>query len=571
MSGLCIDKLPHSCGTKKGLQVFADSETNKVTGFCFSCQTFIANPYGVEKTADQIELPKPKTEAEIQAEIAEVDGYPIVDIKQRRLRAKYLKEFGIKVSLSEEDGVTPTAMYFPIQTKDKKTTGYYVKTLSNPYYQWSIGEVKHAYPFGWEQARKSGAYKLIICEGREDAVAVTAIMDMYGEDKFKPAVISLTNGVYSVKGNLSLIAEEASNLFKEIVICFDDDEPGQKAVMDAMLIFPKALSVTLPEKDANDCLIRGAGKAAYKALAYQAKTPKNTRLVLADEALHASAREPTPRGELTWPFPTLEKLLRGIRYGETIYIGSGVKMGKSELVNFLAEHFVTKHGVKVLLAKPEEVNKKTYKMMANKVVGHVFTDPEIEFDYQLFDKAGEKLRGNVYLLDLYQHIGWETLRQDIVAAASLGVKAVFIDPITNLVAGMDSASANTKLEEIAKSLSALALDLNIVIFLFCHLKAHDGNISQDVRLKKYRDNQYVHLGNCPHEFGGDVLSTQFAGSRAMMRSCNLMIGLEGNKDSTLDSDIRHLRWLTILEDREFGNSASVCIYWNDKTTRYKEV
>jgi hypothetical protein len=36
MSGVCIDKLSHSCGTRKGLQVFADEETGKVNGWCFS-------------------------------------------------------------------------------------------------------------------------------------------------------------------------------------------------------------------------------------------------------------------------------------------------------------------------------------------------------------------------------------------------------------------------------------------------------------------------------------------------------------------------------------------------------
>ena len=97
--GICIDKLPHSCGTKKGLQVFANEETGKVDGFCFACHKRIANPYGKEKTIDEVDLPKPKTEAEIQAEIAEIDGYPVVDLKDRKLRAKYIERFGSKIAL----------------------------------------------------------------------------------------------------------------------------------------------------------------------------------------------------------------------------------------------------------------------------------------------------------------------------------------------------------------------------------------------------------------------------------------------------------------------------------------
>lgn len=326
MSGVCIDKLPHSCGTSKGLQVFADPETKKVSGWCFSCHKYVANPYGKEKTTDDVELPEPKTEAEIQAEIAEISGYPTLTTPSRKLRARHLEEFGIKTSVSEEDGKTPTAMYFPMQVGGK-TTGYYVKTLTDPKYTWSVGEVKKAEPFGWQQARKSGAYRLIIVEGKEDAVAVASIFDRYGEEKYKPAVIALPNGTNSVKSSLSQIAEEAIRMFREIVICFDSDKPGQDAVEDAMMIFPKALTVTLPDNDANDCIIKGSSHAAYKALSYNAAPPKNTRIIVAGEDMHQEARNPTPYGELTWPYPKMNKLLRNIRYGELIFIGAGVKMG----------------------------------------------------------------------------------------------------------------------------------------------------------------------------------------------------------------------------------------------------
>ena len=57
----------------------------------------------------------------------------------------------------------------------------------------------------------------------------------------------------------------------------------------------------------------------------------------------------------------------------------------------------------------------------------------------------------------------------------------------------------------------------------------------------------------------------------MMRSCNLMIGLEGNKDPDLPEEVRNLRQLTILEDREFGNAESTTVYWNRNTTLFKEV
>lgn len=570
MSGVCIDKLPHSCGTRKGLQVFADEETGKVNGWCFSCQSFVANPYGKEVTADEVEIPEAKTPEQIEAEIAEVSSYPTVDIVSRRLRAKYLKAMGTKVSISEEDGKTPTALYHPMYKGDE-FLGYYVKTLTSPSYQWALGDVKGADPFNWHNAKKTGAYKLIIVEGREDAIAVESIFDRYGKEEYRPAVIALSNGTNSVKRCLNNIAKEAQNLFKEIVICFDDDKSGNKALEEAMLIFPGAFTCTLPAKDPNDCIMKGAGKAAYKALAFQNSKPKNTRLLIANKELHMIARKPTPMGELTWFSPTMQKLLRGVRLGETIYEGAGVKMGKSELLNAQAAHHIKVDDVPVLVAKPEEAWDKTYKLMSNKMVGGVFHDPDVEFDYEAFDEAGKQLDSKLAMIDLYQHVGWDTLRSDIVYAANEGFKAVFIDPITNLTAGMNAADANTFLTGMAREVSSIAKDKNIVVFMFCHLKAPEGNISADQREKRYAKNMFHDLGNCPHEMGGSIFSSQFAGSRAMMQSCNLMLGLEGNKDTNLPEEIRYMRWLKILEDREFGNSASIPIYRNPHTTLYTEV
>jgi twinkle protein len=247
-------------------------------------------------------------------------------------------------------------------------------------------------------------------------------------------------------------------------------------------------------------------------------------------------------------------------------------MGKSELLNALAAHFIMHNDIKVFMAKPEESNVKTVKLLAGKIVGKVFHDPKVPFDEHAFEVAGQILRDRdaIAMLDLYQHMGWDGLKAHIIEAAEWGAKAVFIDPITNLTNGMQSDQANVKLQEIAQELSAMAKDHEIAIFIFCHLKAPEGNINKDARLRKYSEHNYVGLGNCPHELGGDVLSSQFAGSRAMMRSCNYMIGIEGNKDRELEEHVRNRRHLTLLEDREFGESGSVELVWDRATTLFRE-
>tara|TARA_Y100001951_G_C11298065_1_gene277555 strand:- start:13710 stop:15251 length:1542 start_codon:yes stop_codon:yes gene_type:complete len=511
----------------------------------------VADPLGshtVDSFPDKKKLAK--TPEQIAEEIREISEFPYpVDLPDRRLRGKMMADYGVKMGYDRETGSTPEIVYFPY-TWNGELVRYKARLLTEKK-MWGVSASKDVDLFGWDKAVASGAKRLIITEGEFDAIALTRIIDLHTKDQFKelkPAVCSLPNGASSAKRDLSKLSRKIRAQFKEILFCFDQDEAGEKALKDSMSVFPAAKSISLPAKDANACIIEGKTRAAFKATTFNAEKVKNTRLVWG-ESLHVAGREPAQWG-YSWPWAHLNDVTRGIRLGETIYIGAGVKMGKSEVVNALGAHCIKEHGWKVFMAKPEEANRKTYQLMAGKLVGKVFHDPKVEFDYDAYDRAGEILDGKLAMLDLYQNIEWETLKEDIRTAAHEGCKAVFIDPITNLTNGMNAADANVKLQAIAQELSAMAKDLEIVVFIFCHLKAPDNG--------------------APHERGGKVYSSQFAGSRAMMRSCNLMIGIEGNKDPDLPVEERNIRVLDLLEDREFGQSGRFPLYWNPVTSLFSE-
>ena len=100
-------------------------------------------------------------------------------------------------------------------------------------------------------------------------------------------------------------------------------------------------------------------------------------------------------------------------------------------------------------------------------------------------------------------------------------------------------------------MASMARDLDIAVFIFCHCKTPPNGAS--------------------HERGGVILSHQFTGSRAMARSCNYMVGLEGNKDPLLPIEERNIRKLKILEDREFGETGIIPLYWDYKTQLFEEI
>lgn len=391
--GRCVERLPHSCGSRQGLQVF-EKEEGVYNGYCFSCGTFVANPYG-----DKPEGFKPvfhvKTQEEIEEEIKEIGSCPILGAEDRHLHKAAMQYFGVRTGLSEADGKTPKVRYFPYK-KNKNLSSYKAKLIEKKR-MWSIGDNKDVDPFGWDLAVSSGSNKLIITEGEEDAIAIFTIIKMSHKGTqyadVNPAVISLPHGAGSAGADISRILPEINKLFKEVILAFDMDEPGDKAAEEVCRIIPHAKRAIMKCKDGNECLKEGYIKDTFNAVWFNAKTPKNSRLVWGSD-IHEEAKE-QPEWGLSWPWPTMTELTRGIRFGETHYLASGEKMGKSEIVNALGAHLITEHKLKVMMAKPEEANKKTYKLLVGKVAGKIFHDPKVEFDEEAFDRAGELVRDNV--------------------------------------------------------------------------------------------------------------------------------------------------------------------------------
>ncbi len=547
--GQCVEKLPHTCGSANGLQVFVQ-EDGSVDGYCFSCGDTVPDPYG----DNPVPKFKVKSEEEKAADVAAVTrDYGSVALPLRKLKKSSLDYFGVKVTVNEGDGVTPQGVFFPYGSGGG-LVAYKFRDLFDKKRMWSMGTFKGCDLFGWGRALRSGERVLYITEGEFDAVALYQILKdgqagtAYADNN--PAVVSVTSGAGSAKADVLRHAEAIKQSFQSVVLVFDSDQPGRDAAEQVCRVFPEAKVATLPCKDANACLMEGASKAARSSVVFRAGKPKNSRLVYG-ASLAAVARTP-PEPGLSWPWSKLTEYTRGIRRQETIYIGAGVKMGKSEFVNAIAKHLIVEHGKRVYMAKPEEAMAKSYKMLVGKAAGRIFHDPNIDFDEKAWEAAEPAIGDNAIFCDAYQFVNWDQLKEDILyTVVNDGVQDVMIDPITCLTNQMNASEANEKLTSIAAEISAMAKDHNFTAYLFCHLKAPA-------------------MGD-PHERGGKVLSTQFAGSRAMMRSCNYMFGVRGNKDPELPLEERNIRYLDVLEDREFGASGTVPLYWDFNTGLFNEI
>ena len=543
MSGF-LKHVPHEqCGSSDGLAMYENEDKKTHSGYCFACSTYVDR-------IDDVGLPDGRVDVEedVVERVREILGYPSATLVDRRLNKATLDHFGVKIGVSQTDGVTPEVLYFPY-LKDGEHAGWKCKLIPEKKF-WSIGTLKGAGFFGWDKAVATGNMRLYITEGELDALSVWQALAKRNKPEYaEPAVVSLPSGAAQAK---TILAREARSLdrFKEVVFVFDSDEAGKKATEEALLAFPKGKAVLLPGKDPNGLLIEGKERALVNALLFQVQVPKNTKVVLLD-SLVEKALEPVPLG-LDWPWPSLTKLTRGLRFGETYYFGAGVKMGKSDLANSFTAHFAVEHGLPIYIANMEETNVKSTKKILGKIAGKVFHDPNVPFKAEDLLAAARKVKGKVHFVDAYQHISWEYLQKDIYSVVNnLGVKIVLIDPITNLTNGIAAGEVDAILRGVAQDLAAMARDLDIAIFIFCHCKTP--------------------LSGPSHEWGGVIQSSQFTGSRAMARSCNYMVGLEGNKNPDLPMEERNIRKLKVLEDREFGETGIINLFWDYRTQLFSEI
>lgn len=543
--GVCYEKIPHEkCGSSNGLQVFQHDD-GTFDGFCFSCGTYVPDPYGGEEPPKRVL--KVKTPEEIAAELSEISSYPSCDVPDRALTKKVLDYFGVKVSVSEYDGQTPVARWYPYH-RGEQLTGYKCKTHDKQMFV--KGSATDVDMFGWKQAQSADKYRLFITEGEDDAMALFRVLVKKWKGERPPAVVSLPMGSQSVAKALGRHKHDIERMFKEVILVFDNDEPGRIAVTKACKLMPGVKVATLPLKDANDMLVAGRESELYEAVMWQSTAKISGKTYNSSEVWHLAEQE--VKQGLPWPWPSMTQVTRGRRRGEVHYFGSGTKMGKSVLVDQMAAFFCKTQDTPVFLVKPEEAIGGTLKRLAGKAVEKVFWDPNIPYSKEDFARGREIIGSKAFIYDGYHGVSWEGVKDEIRQAVIVGgAKDVFLDPLTCFTAGMSLTEQNETLVGIASEFAAMALELDFTGLIFCHLNAPQNGPS--------------------HERGGQVLSVQFAGSRAMQRFCHAMWGLQGNKDPDLPETERNMRTLVLLEDRNFGESCKIPLFYNKNTGCLNEI
>jgi len=407
-----------------------------------------------------------------------------------------------------------------------------------------LGELKKALPLYGQWLWRDGGKKVVIVEGEIDALS----MSQAQQNKW--AVVSIPTGASGAKRAIAKAMGWLSQ-FEEVIFMFDMDEPGKDAATECAQLFPhgKAKIAELPLKDANEMLVAGRVKELLDAM-WNARIYTPEAVACVDDVFAEAIAMPTEG--IPWPWESLTKLTHGIHRKKAYYLGAGVGIGKTNWAKELQSWLVNEQQLPVGVFMLEEAPGRTLKGIAGKFCGKPFHLPDGDFTQEELEAGIKDLRGKV---SLYRHdkmgAEWDDIKDALVyMVAGLGIKDIFLDNLTVMVAHLSATEANEEINRISKDIAELIQKYDFSLYGFSHLNPPKTGE--------------------PHERGGKVQEYQFTGSRGLMRFGHYMFGIERNKDPELSAGERNTSTFVLLKDREFGNVGRFNIKYDPKTDQYLE-
>ena len=298
-----------NCDTRKGMILFDDGHSH-----CFSCDFQIQPATQKKEKSMPITRSTSKLLTTTIAPNKEWRGITVETLKFFSYCKAFFKEQPVHVATYNDQQGLPSAQHLRFQ--DKKFIW-----LAND----GIGNLQLWGQSKWRQnhGRESNVF-CVITEGEVDCMSTSQIQG----NKFP--VVSLPSGTQSVKKAIGANLKWLSQ-FAWVVICFDNDEPGQKAAQQALELLPagKAAICRIPDpyKDANDMLVDGKG-AELKDLLWKA-VPSRPDSIKEASTLWDVLIEPNAKAIVHLPWTQLNEKCKGFRSNEMWCIAAGSGTGKS--------------------------------------------------------------------------------------------------------------------------------------------------------------------------------------------------------------------------------------------------
>lgn len=491
------------CGSSDALALYDDGHTH-----CYSCNKTRQNVEHIEER-----------EAKPKAGLINI-GQPRA-WKARALTAETCKKWSITVSQFGGEDVR----VFNYRDKDHRVVAQKIRPRDKSKMKF-LGNTKEAGLYGKHLWRSDGRM-VVITEGEIDAASVSQAQG------HKWPVVSLKNGAGGSVRDLRADLEWLSK-FQTVVLWFDMDDPGRKAVADCAPLFKpgQCKIVTIDQgKDANELLVQGRTKEIIDAI-WSAKEYRPDGIVAGSD-LWGTLTTEEETFSLAYPWRGIQEKTLGCRLGEVVTLTAGSGIGKSSLVRELAYSLISQ-GEHVGLLMFEETVKRTALGIMGIHANKNFTLINNPHKEGGFEEAYKATVGNGRVF-LYDHFGSTAIDNVLdrcrYLAKACGVRWLFIDHLSILISGMEEGDERRLIDNAMTAIKTMAMECNVGVFLVSHLKRPTQGKG--------------------HEDGAVTSLSQLRGSHAIAQLSDIVIGVERNQQ---DMKYQNITTLRVLKNRFTGDA-----------------
>lgn len=482
--------------------------------------------------------------------LEEVNSLKSFDVPERNIRKETLERFGVKVGISETDGKTIVAVYFPSVNQKGKVVGYTKQDLTKNKEEkghWScIGSVSISNKLFGQNVSESQNRKrnnLVITEGQWDCLSVyQALVDNVRGTKYdglEPLVVSIpmgtANAVEAILHNENYVLSHDA-----LTIFFDDDyctpaeqqkkimkgHEAREAVANALVGAGISLfTVTQDDglKDASDYMQAGRSEELAKLVQFGRRPYSSEKIVKAGDLSLEFLLEPRPEGIYVNSFPKLMEKIHGFRTRELVLLTSPSGVGKSTVTSIFASAFMEANE-KLGMIYLEETNKETMqRLIASKLKVNYLefkNNPLAVASREAIEKARQDIVDNDQLVML-GHFGSLPVSELIAKIKHMhlveGCKFIILDHLSLVISGSQVKDERKELDIVMTELAAFCAANDVCIIAVAHINRSAADQFKAPKVKE---------GEEPKPYWVQVTKEMMRGSAALEQLSFIILGLE---------------------------------------------